>query len=136
MWKSNSKQNESEAIQNRFTAYVSIAIRRRRNEFIRQILRYQMVESMFTDIETKVDDSDGMEQKVIEGLPLYLRLENDQLLCALKGISDRERYVVLSKILNEKGFEELSSELGLGYKGVAALYYRAIKKLKKRVKNK
>ena len=31
-------------------------------------------------------------------------------------------------------FEELGAELGLGYKGVAAVYYRAVSKIRKRMK--
>ena len=60
-----------------------------------------------------------------------MRLENDVLLYALKEISERERHIFLSRVLDEKSFELLADELGLGYKGVTAIYYRAIHKIKK-----
>lgn len=66
-------------------------------------------------------------------LPLLLQLENDSLLYALKEINERERHVFLSRILDEKSFEVLAAELGLSYKGVAAIYYRAIAKIKKKM---
>ena len=45
------------------------------------------------------------------------------------SISD-EVYDNLERIINEKSFDDIANELGLGYKAVAAIYYRAIKKLK------
>ena len=48
----------------------------------------------------------------------------------MQTIKEKERYVVLARILDEKGFDEIADELGIGYKGVAAIYYRAIRKLK------
>ena len=50
---------------------------------------------------------------------------------ALGQISDRERYIFFARALEKRSFDDLSSELGMGYKGVAAVYYRAIQKLKK-----
>lgn len=44
----------------------------------------------------------------------------------------RERCYALK--LDEKSFEELAAELGLGYKGAAVIYYRAIQKIKNRMK--
>ena len=48
----------------------------------------------------------------------------------MREIKEKERYVILARILDEKGFNEIADELGMGYKGVAAIYYRAIRKLK------
>jgi len=56
------------------------------------------------------------------------------LICALKQISEREKHVFLGRVLEEKSFEELAEELGLSYKGAAALYYRSIKKIKDKMK--
>lgn len=49
-------------------------------------------------------------------------------------MGERERYVLLNRALEEKSFEMLSLELGLTYKGVSAIYYRAIQKIKNRMK--
>lgn len=37
------------------------------------------------------------------------------------------------RVLDEKGFDVLAVELGLGYKGVAAVYYRAVEKMKRKM---
>ena len=39
--------------------------------------------------------------------------------------------IVLERIIEEKSFGQLSDELGMSYKTVASLYYRAIKKLRR-----
>lgn len=36
--------------------------------------------------------------------------------------------------LDERSLDELAAELGLSYKGFAAIYYRAIQKIKKKMK--
>lgn len=55
------------------------------------------------------------------------------LLEALQQLGERERYVFLSRALGEKSLERLSIELGLTYKGTAAIYYRAIHKIKQKM---
>lgn len=52
---------------------------------------------------------------------------------ALRAIKDRERYVLLARVMDEKDFEQIGAEVGLSYKGAAAVYYRTIAKLRKLV---
>ena len=49
-------------------------------------------------------------------------------------MSERERHIFLARVLDEKSFEELANTYGLGYQGVAAVYYRAIRKIRKWMK--
>lgn len=49
---------------------------------------------------------------------------------ALKRLSIRERYIIFARVVDMRGFAEIGTELGLGYQGVAAVYYRAIRKIK------
>lgn len=63
-----------------------------------------------------------------------MNLENDGLFFAFKHLNPKERYVFLERVLNEASFEELAMALGLGYKGVATIYYRTIQKIKKYMK--
>lgn len=74
------------------------------------------------------------ETDLLDELPLLMQLESTTLQNALCQLSERERYVFLSRVLEETGFEELGAELGLGYKGAAAVYYRAAGKIKKLMK--
>ena len=48
---------------------------------------------------------------------------------ALRSIKENERRIVLERIIEEKSFGQLSDELGMSYKTVASLYYRAIHRL-------
>lgn len=61
--------------------------------------------------------------------------ENEGLEQALQKLSERDRYVLFAKVVAGHSFDELAAELGIGYKGVAAVYYRAIRKLKKELED-
>ena len=67
------------------------------------------------------------------GLPLLMQLEDSALFHALKEINERERYIFFSRVLDNKSFEMLAEETGLSYKGVAAVYYRTVQKIKKKM---
>ena len=73
-------------------------------------------------LETQGTSAASVEQPVLDGLMLAQ---------ALGQISDRERYIFFARALEKRNFDDLAAELGMGYKGVAAAYYRAVQKLKK-----
>ena len=63
---------------------------------------------------------------------LYSRMaECEALYQALRTIKERERYVLLARVIDDKSFSEIAAELGLSYKGAAAIYYRALDKLRR-----
>ncbi|MCM1561440.1 MAG: sigma-70 family RNA polymerase sigma factor [Butyrivibrio sp.] len=131
MWKKNSGQTEQEILQNRFTAYLSKAIQRRRKNYLEQIGRRKeetLSEEMITNLGI------FMELDAINELPLIMQLESEPLFYALKSLNERERHVFLAKVLDEKKFHTLAIELGMSYKGAATVYYRAVKKLKESMK--
>lgn len=132
MWQKNNGKSETEVLQNLFTAYLTTAVRRRRNDYIQQTVRIQQMESVEDDIQYIPEQ--GAEEDMFRGLPLPMQMEDSALLHALKGISERERYVFFARVLDERGFESLAEEMGLGYKGVATIYYRALSKIKKKMK--
>ena len=47
------------------------------------------------------------------------------------NLTERERYILLAHVLDERDFTALAGELGLGYKGTAAIYYRAVQKVRR-----
>ena len=132
MWQKNNGKSETEVLQNLFTAYLTTAVRRRRNDYIKQAVRIQQMEGMTEDIPYNQDQR--AEEDMFRVLPLPMQLEDSALLHALKGISERERHVFFARVLDERGFESLAEEMGLGYKGVATIYYRALRKIKKKMK--
>ena len=132
MWQKNDGQNEADKLQNRFTAYISVAIQRRRNAYIMQSVRQQRLETL-TENPVSVGEYDILDD-ILGELPLLMQLENDRLLYSLKELDERERQIFLARVLDDKSFEELAGVIGLSYKGVAAIYYRALRKIRNRMK--
>lgn len=131
MWIRNGGQTDNEILQNQFTAYLAVATHRTKMEYMEQLIM---------DLKCKenldaINSSDYVkEDQEISNLPIMMQIENQMLLEALQKLGDRERYVFLNRALGEKSFERLSIELGLTYKGTAAIYYRAIHKIKQKMR--
>lgn len=131
MWQKNNGKSETEIVQNRFTAYLATAVKRRRNDYLQQQDRRQQIESLTEDYPFLLEYS--IEQDMLLGLPVLMQLEDSALLCALKELSEWERYIFLARALDGKGFEVLAEETGMGYKGVSAVYYRTVQKIKRKI---
>lgn len=132
MWQRNNGRSEDEILQNRFTAYLTTAVQRCRDSYIEKNRKRQQVEEL-TD-SSGLTAEEGTEIDLFQELPLLMQLENAALFQALKALSEREREVFLARVLDGKSFEALGGEIGLGYKGVAAVYYRTVQKIKKIMK--
>ncbi|MCI9009086.1 MAG: sigma-70 family RNA polymerase sigma factor [Lachnospiraceae bacterium] len=132
MWQKNNGKSETEILQNQFTAYLATAVQHRRGEYIQQISRQQQTEFVTEVIEDS--QKEDVEKDMLSELPLSMQLEDSALIHALKEVNDRERHIFFARVLDERSFESLAEEMGLGYKGVAAIYYRTIQKIKKKMK--
>lgn len=132
MWQKNNGKSETEILQNQFTAYLATAVQHRRNDYIQQITRLQQTEYV-TDM---IEDSQkyDMEKDILSGLPLFMQLEDSALIHALKEVNERERHIFLARILEERSFESLAEEMGIGYKSVTTIYYRTLRKIKKKMR--
>ncbi len=121
MYNKNSGKTENEILQNQFTSFLSVCVSNARIDYLRSRIRRLQRELIIEEQEVYFSgDVDYIE----------LLGDNDALDRAMLQIKEKERYVVIARVLDEKGFEEIAQDLGMGYKGVAAIYYRAIKKLK------
>lgn len=132
MWQRNNGQEETEKIQNRFTAYLVTAVRRKRAAYMNQ--KNKLIQMEYLSENESWHYQADISSDIFEELPLLAHLKNDRLFYALKYLNDRERYVFLERVLSETSFEELAAEMGLSYKGVAAIYYRTVKKMKELMK--
>lgn len=120
----NNGKGEDNILQNKFTKYLIISIHRKKTAFMQQrdkiIVHEQLLDSgERASLNIHEDMSDRSDL-----------LENMDFIQALESISERDRYIFFAHVLDDRGFAELGSELGLGYKGAAAAYYRTIKKIK------
>lgn len=69
-------------------------------------------------------------QDMTLGLSLLEQLESGQLRYALEQLKEREIRILTMKVLDERSFQEIADETGLGYKTISSIYYRLIQKLR------
>ena len=131
-WPRNEGREQDEVLQNKFTAYLLSAVQRRKALYIDTLVKAQQISHLIE--ETAMDSTFKLEQEALQGIPLYMRIQNEKLFWSLSHLKERERYVFFNRALDERSLDELASELGLSYKGVAAIYYRTIQKIKKSMK--
>lgn len=122
MIKRNNGSTEQEKLQNRFTALVTVSMSRARINYLKkESARAHRIYEMEDDKFALIPDNDDFVSKLSD---------SDALSFALKQLEDRERYVLIARVLQERSFEDIADELGLQYKGVAAIYYRTTAKLR------
>ncbi len=132
MWQRNDGSDPINAVQNRFTAYLTRAIGRQRSQYIRKKEQKEFVEIHMDPMEHEYLWPEEVDL-LIDLSPLD-QMENQQLLSALMGLTERDRYILLANVLDARDFNSLSRGLGLGYKGVAAAYYRAVRKIRREMR--
>ena len=54
----------------------------------------------------------------------------------LDTLPERERTILLSRAMENRSFAELADKYHMGYKGVAAIYYRTIQRIRKELEEK
>ena len=121
MFLRNNNITENEILQNQFTAYVSLAIRRQRIHYIKKMERKNSNELLFSPLHSPIPAEEDQIGKW---------LEYDVLNYALRQIREKEREIVLARVIEEKPFTEIAQEMGMTYKAVTQLYYRVLKRLK------
>ena len=130
MWCKNNGLTEDEILRNRFTSYLMTAIQRRRKDYFQHLIRNMEITGLMDFIET--DEFYDIEDEPFEDVPL-MSVENQELFIALQQLGERERYVFINRVLEEKSYDLLAMELGLTYKGVSAIFYRALQKVRSRL---
>ena len=121
MFKKNTGSNEHDILQNQFTSLLTKSISNARIDFIRAKIARLKREQTTDQYELL------LAQETFE---IETFMENEALIQAIKGIREKERYVFLARALDGKKFKEIAKELGMGDKGVSAIYYRTVKKLR------
>ncbi len=121
MFKKNTGSNEHDILQNQFTSLLTKSISNARIDFIRAKIARLKREQTTDQYELL------LAQETFE---IETFMENEALIQAIKDIREKERYVFLARALDGKKFKEIAKELGMGDKGVSAIYYRTVKKLR------
>ena len=121
MYIRNNGSEEQEILQNQFTAYVKRAVHNRRLRYLFQKQRYVQLECSLDEMEPFAFDPHNDIQAFIE---------MESIRCALGDIKEKERYIILARVLQDKSVGELADELGLSYRAVTSIYYRGMRKLR------
>lgn len=130
MYVRNNGKGELNILQNRFTAYLLTAVRRRKDKILRKRARTRRYEELTDFQNTPLEDQNTYNQDIL----LEKYFENTALEMAVRLLAPRDRYIFISRALELRSYEELAAELGLGYQGVAAAYHRVIKKLRRTIR--
>ena len=85
--------NEEHIVQNQFTAYLLTAVKRCRQQYMEKKERHQKSKIEFDERYVTLEPLDNWQFK------------SDALEQALAKLEDRERYVLLSRVLEDKSFE-------------------------------
>ena len=120
MYKRNDGLTGDQILQNQFTAFLNTALCNTRKAYLRG--KYRRCKREYI--------TDGFFFCPYDGEYTESAVDYAELYSALSAIREKERRVFLARVLDEKGFDEIARELGLSYKGAAAIYYRTIAKLR------
>lgn len=125
----NSGKGESNIMQNQFTRYLKTAIQRRKIDVLRErkkIYGHEYYEDTWQEIPDLITEDVYFK--------FSTQFESIDLEQVLLQVEQRDRYIFYAHVLDERTFAELASELGMGYKGVAAAYYRVIRKIREKIR--
>lgn len=98
MHKQNNGQSADDILQNQFTAYLVTAVKRHKILYTRKKAQRQQTQAPLElhDFELQIDTD------LLTGLVLLDQIENPMLYLALQQARDRERYIFLTRILEER----------------------------------
>ena len=120
------QQKDQHITQNQFTAYLKKAVHFRRIRYLTNRSRITSNELPLTESEFALPDKTDIIQEIAD----YEAMQQ-----AMKSIKEKERRIVLARIVEEKDFDEIAKELGMTYKAVTSLYYRVLKKLRQHMED-
>lgn len=121
MYSKNDGLTNDHVLQNRFTAYLRNAVHNGRIDYLRRKDKHWN-EVVLEDIGNLTAEDENF---------IFQLAEYETLRQALRKIKDQERYILIARVIDEKGFAQIADEVGLSYKGAAAVYYRTLEKLRK-----
>jgi RNA polymerase sigma factor, sigma-70 family len=123
--KINNEFDGDHAVQNRFTAYLQTAVKHCKSRYL--IKKYNMIKQEYL----YGDDTELIDSIEDHSIVNPYQIENDELIQALSVLTPREQQIVLRRAILEESFLDIADYVGMKYVTVKAIYYRALKKLRK-----
>ena len=111
----NDGTSKEDICQNQFTAYVVLAVKRKRQAYIKKKIR---------DKEKQTKTEKELSKLGIEGDDVWIGLEiqNEELVDAMQQLKPKEHVIVVGYVLKRKSFREIAQEMKLTERTVASLY--------------
>lgn len=116
------------ALQNRFTAYLQTALKRKKYNYTQRQMQ-QKDRELLTDFQAVEFTGDLYSIPFGSGWD-HASDDDIALISALAALSVRERFILFNRVLGGSGYDELAKALGLRYSGASSAYHRIIKKLR------
>ena len=137
MYTEEKRLTQEEISWRQFNKYVETALIRKRKDYLQKkarIMKHEMPQDPETILLYKWDrrnDRDFEELFQDDTDILTLDIENKRLQQALNCLNQREYYVVITYTLKRRTLIQLAEDLGIKCKSAAAVYYRAMDKLRR-----
>lgn len=126
------KQTEAQdSVQARFVRYTYVAFLYKKADFEQKWVSRQ---SMETGLEECRGSRTLKEAMAVSDAYLPEQFENEQLYQAFFRLKPKERQVLVMRCIQDLPFQQIANKLNMSYKGVAAIYYRSVQKMRKLMK--
>ena len=138
------EKKQTDSVQNRFTAYLMVAVANRRVSYMEQRNRQKEREYIQVDLlEKNHVDFDAQyrtymaEQSLLryfgygESSECMPEIDSIQLAKCINRLKDRERGILFARVFGELDFTELGEKFGMEPKQAEMAYYYIIRKLRK-----
>lgn len=129
MRKRNNGDDGDKVLRNQFTAYLDTAIRRRKIQYLQKKMRLYSNELSMDPLV--LDRSIAVDADLMAGLPVIEQVEDLRLQQALLRNNQRDLFILITRILENRSLAEIADELGLGYNTVASVFNRIKQRIKK-----
>lgn len=136
----------TESVQNRFTAYLQMAIINKRIQYINKKIRQRkkeqvqidLLEKGYTDFDTQLiayrKEKEASVAAHWEQFPQLLEfVDNKRLIKEINRLKERERQILFAKIFGELPYRELGEVFDLEPKQAEMAYFYIIRKIRKRL---
>ncbi|WP_455616782.1 hypothetical protein [Eisenbergiella sp.] len=143
------REQKTQSLQNRFSAYVVAAISNRRARYLenknhtkeREYVALDMIDRAYTDFSEEFDkyvmDRILQESREISKLEQIISLTQGQkMIYAIACLKEREKALIFGRVFEELSFEELGTRHGITGKQAEMAYYYAIRKVRKQMEGK
>ena len=122
MVKRNSGTSKEDICQNQFTAYVVLAVKRKRQAYIKKKIRDKENQAKREEEQSNF----GAEENTVWD---RLEVQNEELVAAVQQLKPKARFIVTGYVLKGKTFKELAQETKLTERAAASTYYSGERKM-------